>query len=215
MHEIVTTDLVGRSIALTGFYELELSKEIANLSKKGGLLLDVGANIGYFTHLWLAGNVGNHVVGFEASPRVFPILKRNVVAHKEWEGRVDLHALAASDKSGTIRFDLGPPDQTGWGGMAGSGPIDSVVEVSAVRLDEMIAEEVDISYLKIDVEGADALVILGAEGLLRRKQIRAGVFEINTDRMGKLGLTVDPAVALLKECGYTIDMREDGCRFSL
>ena len=215
LHEIVSTDLVGRSIAFTGFYELELSRELARLSRRGGLLVDVGANIGYFTHLWLAGNAGNHVIAFEASPRVYSILKRNISVYKTWEGRVSMHSLAASDKSGSIRFDLGPPEQTGWGGMVESGISDSVIEVNAVRLDEIIPRDIEVAYLKIDVEGADPLVIQGAEGLLRRKQVRAGIFEINPDRMAKLGLTAAPAVALLKDCGYSVEVRDDGCRFSL
>ena len=85
LSEIVHTDIVGRSIAFTGFYELELSAEIRRRAKVGGLLVDVGANIGYFTHLWM-NRADNQVICFEASPRVFPILSRNVADHPEWAG---------------------------------------------------------------------------------------------------------------------------------
>jgi len=55
MTGLVVGDVISGQIAFNGFYEYELSKRILELSKQGGLLVDVGANIGYFTLLWLSG----------------------------------------------------------------------------------------------------------------------------------------------------------------
>jgi FkbM family methyltransferase len=178
-------------------------------------MVDVGANIGYFCHIWLAAKADNRVVAFEASPRVFPILVRNIQAHVGWSSRVTLHELAATNKNENLLFDVGPPEQTGWGGIASKDSSGHLVEVQAVRLDEILPPNTKVDFLKVDVEGADPLVILGAEGLLRNHSIRAGSFEINNVRQLKLGVNSDAAVKLLEDCGYIVDRYEEDCTFRL
>lgn len=72
MHDLIVGDVISGQIALTGFYEYELSKKIVNLGKtsdRGGLLVDVGANLGYFSLLWLGADERNEAIAIEASPR--------------------------------------------------------------------------------------------------------------------------------------------------
>ena len=65
-------------MAFTGFYELELSRRLFQLAEAGGLLVDVGANYGYFSLIWAARNPRNRVIAYEASPRNQPALVSNV-----------------------------------------------------------------------------------------------------------------------------------------
>src|SRR5438093_12440109 len=58
------SDWGHRSIAWMGFYELELSRKMADLATEGGLLVDVGANAGYFSCLWAAIRDDNSVLAF-------------------------------------------------------------------------------------------------------------------------------------------------------
>ena len=46
MFDLIPGDVISGNIAFNGFYELELTREIARLSAKGGLLVDIGANMG-------------------------------------------------------------------------------------------------------------------------------------------------------------------------
>lgn len=160
LHNVVASDLIGRAIAFAGVYEADLSKSLSRVAKEGGHLVDVGANIGYFTHLWMAGAPGNTVTALEASPRVFPLLQKNIREHP-WADRVRLIEEAASNREGPVSFDVGPEEQLGWGGICDSDDSKSRVTVKGSRLDQLIPEGVDIAFLKIDVEGADPLVILG------------------------------------------------------
>lgn len=66
MYNLVPGDIISGQIAFNGFYEYSLSKKMAKLSKAGGTFVDVGANLGYFTLLWLGGNPNNNVVAVEA-----------------------------------------------------------------------------------------------------------------------------------------------------
>lgn len=185
MHDLVVGDVISGQIALTGLYEYGLSRQILQKAQGGGLFVDVGANLGYFSLLWLGAKAGNRAVAIEASERNQRLLKRNIEANGMLD-RVQLLNVAAGDHNGTVRFDTGPAEQTGWGGVVeGSSPSEGV-EVEMVRLDAVIEEP--IAVLKIDVEGADTLVLRGCEKLLQRKMIQTLFFEQNPVRMERLGI---------------------------
>ena len=75
------------------------------------------------------------------------------------------------------------------------------MKVPAHRLDVVMPHE-PVTFMKIDCEGADALVLEGARGLLEQKIIRHVCFEENPPRIEALGLTASTACRLLRELGY-------------
>ena len=187
-------------IAFTGLYELALSRRVAAEAQRGGLLVDVGANYGYFTLLWLAGAARNRALIFEASPANHAALCGNI-ERNHCDDRVEIHKAAAGRESGTARFSLGEPGQTGWGGIATrEGAAETVVPMTT--LDETIAADVIVDVLKIDVEGADTWVLQGAKKLLSEKRIRQIYFEQNHERMKALGVAQDEAADFLRSAGY-------------
>ena len=198
MYDLVPGDVVSRSIAFSGFYELSLSREIVRLAHEGGLLVDVGANMGYFSLLWAGTHTNNTAIAFEAAPRNIKLIENNV-GRNGFSGRITLVPKAVGDRKGEVLFDVGPADQTGWGGITVDGAGSIVVD--AVRLDDVLVDE-EIAVLKIDVEGADTFVLKGCERLLRSKRIRTIFFEQNAQRMTELGVGHGEALSYLKELGY-------------
>lgn len=207
MHDLVPGDEISGAIAFTGFYERELSATLAQQAARGGLLVDVGANMGYFALLWAGLKATNRVVAFEASPRNVAILTTNVRRNR-CEDRITVVAKAAGDRHGTVTFDIGPAEQTGWGGIAAGDPENSIT-VPMVRLDEELADT-EIDVLKIDTEGADALVLFGCEQLLKARKIKAIYFEQNADKMERIGLRPDEAQRFLKSMNYNCRSTNEG-----
>ncbi|MDB5138668.1 MAG: hypothetical protein JWR12_584 [Mucilaginibacter sp.] len=76
--DLVKTDVGHKSIIFNGYYELNLTKDILKYASEGGLLVDVGANYGYFSSLWASVNARNKVIAFEASPANVGPLKNNI-----------------------------------------------------------------------------------------------------------------------------------------
>ncbi len=74
------------------------------------------------------------------------------------------------------------------------------IEVEMVRLDDAVSG--DFAVMKIDVEGADTLVIQGCERLLRERRIGKIFFEQHAGRMERLGIRPGQAQAFLDSCGY-------------
>jgi len=190
-------------IAFTGFYELTLSRRLCQLAKAGGVLVDVGANYGYFSLLWAAQKPGNRVVAFEASPRNLAPLKSNI-SRNGFDAAIEVRPMAAGRQAGSMEFDLGPVNQTGWGGVVISGNSNSTVTVPVIRLDEALASEHFIDVMKIDIEGADTWALMGAESLLRDKRIGRIFYEENTTRMRELGIQPGEAKAFLESHGYRV-----------
>lgn len=199
MHGLLPGDVISGNIAFNGFYELALSGRIVQLARKGGLLVDVGANMGYFSLLWAGVNPSGRVISFEAAPRNIALLKNNVTRNR-LEDRVKIIPKAAGKSSGTISFDAGPAEQTGWGGIT-SAVTASTITVPLVRLDQELPDA-SIDVLKIDVEGADTWVLFGCEALLKKKRIGTLFFEQNRERMGLLGIAPGEAQKFLRDLDY-------------
>ena len=189
-------------IAFTGIYEIDLSRRIAELGKKGGLMVDVGANYGYFSLLWAAARVRNRVIAIEASPRNQDALRRNVAMNALSE-RIDVRGVAAGANPGRLPFSLGTEAQTGWGGFTRTTD-GSSVNVAVVTLDSMVPEHETVNVLKVDVEGADTWVLYGAHQLLEEKRIKNIFFEHNSERMAALGIKDRAARDFLESAGYRV-----------
>jgi FkbM family methyltransferase len=145
----------------------------------GDQALDVGANIGLFAVMMgrrvRYGQVGV-VHAFEASPTVAGDLRR-VIEANSLSGNVCVHHAAVADQPGTLSFidlDTGNVNREA-SHLVGVGPDAAVadapgqVTVPAVSLDAFVAAQggpVLPRLIKIDVEGAEFLVLDGARKLI-------------------------------------------------
>ncbi|MBL7795923.1 MAG: FkbM family methyltransferase [Saprospiraceae bacterium] len=200
-------DVGHDSIRMNGFYELVLSRQITRLGKSGGMLVDAGANYGYFSLLWLAQNNQNRCIAFEPAPDNLKPLSYNI-NRNNLSGRMSVVTDALSNQTGTVPFALeNTGGQTGWGGIARQND-SATIHVPAVTLDDYWAghfPDSSISVLKIDVEGADTLVLQGARKLLEAQRIGHVFFEVNPPRMERLGILPHQAPELLAACGYRME----------
>jgi FkbM family methyltransferase len=201
-----STDIAHKQIAFLGYMERELTVLMSSLAERGGLLVDVGANYGYFTCLWAAARNTNRVIAFEGSPRNVDALKTNVERNRLGES-VTIAPVAAGRARGRMQFSLGPENETGWGGLS-VGKKEDQIEVDVVTLNDYFQGEKvvpEIAVLKVDTEGADTWVLQGCEPLLQARRIRNIFFETNPDRMSELGIEASEAVTLLTKHGYRLN----------
>ncbi len=141
------------------------------------------------------------MLAFEPSWRNFDLLRRNVVGNGLSE-RVDMVPLALGREHGIARFTLGPVEQTGWGGIVTDAQ-SGTVAVAVSPLDDLLSPDVEITVLKIDVEGADTWVLEGCRRLLECQRIARVFYEQNIPRMAALGIDPAAAATFLASVGYT------------
>lgn len=145
-------------------YETELFKK--NL-KKGDVVIDIGANIGYHTLIAaeLVGSRG-HVYAFEPDPHNFQFLEKNVNANKY--KNVTLINKALSNKKGRSKLFLSNEDNYGDFRIYDSQDKRPSIDIELITLDQYFSKNKKIDVIKIDVQGAEGLVLKGGTSLLKR-----------------------------------------------
>jgi FkbM family methyltransferase len=166
-HFMLLDDRDSLDLSLNGVYEPFESALIHRLVQPGDTVLDIGANIGYYT-LILARCVGpgGRVFAFEPDPENFALLKRNV----ECNGyhNVTLVNAALSNQAGTVKLHL-CDENRGDHRIYSSGDGRPAIEVLALTTDDYCGGFADrIRLIKMDVQGAEGRVLLGMEKVLAR-----------------------------------------------
>ncbi len=181
-------------------YERELIY-LEKLLAPGSTFIDVGANMGIYTLVAsrLVGEAGR-VIAFEPSAQSFPLLRKNIALN----GLTNVLALpeALSHEIGRTRLYHGPdPVSNSLGrGLSWDGDAE---EVATETLDNVLHRTslMRVDAIKIDVEGAEELVLRGALKTLTRVRPII-VFEINPGACSSLGLSPYGAMELLQSLGY-------------
>lgn len=171
----------------------------------GSLVIDVGANVGSST-LALAEwtGPGGHVIALEPEPRNAAELRR-VIARAGRAGTVTVLEAAASDKPGRLNLAVNADNP------ADHRLADSGLGVEAVTLDALAERHAvrPVSVLKIDVQGAEPLVLAGAARLLADHR-PAVMMELFGEGLAAFGRTPADLVAWMGERGYAAHLIERG-----
>ncbi len=137
--------------------------------------VDAGANVGTWSALFLELSPNATGVAYEPSPRTFAILKQRLQ-----NKRIDFRNSALGDVSGEVVFvDRGMCSQTSAVEDVHIGSYDGHrIHVCMTTLDAEFGNlDCLIDYVKIDTEGYDFRVMLGARKLLQTGRIRYLQFE--------------------------------------
>jgi len=143
-------------------HEPELAHLLDLLLPDDGVFLDVGSNFGYFS-IYVATRPGFHgrIHAFEPVAHSFSGLQE-MVDSLQCDKEVTCHQVAASDKSGTAKMDVGTDP-----GLASirDDKFEQGETVQTVTLDSLTFDRVD--FLKVDVEGHEAQALRGADALIK------------------------------------------------
>lgn len=155
--------------ALSRRYEPGFSLFVDRI-RNGGIVLDVGANIGITAIPIALNHKSMKVHAFEPIAENFATLQKVVSFHKA--GNVSTFNIALGNKSGQLRMIMplkGKARQQGLSKVYVEGSTEKgiIYDVPVKRLDDLYPEE-EISAIKIDVENFEYEVLSGAVNLIRR-----------------------------------------------
>lgn len=165
---------LGLFLLRDGFFEREVTDLFRAILRPGDVLVDVGANEGYFSMVG-AGLVGEQgrVVAIEPQERLHPVIRENIRLN-DFCGRVALEKCALMEKAGTVELHLTPDVNTG----ATSAKrvykhSRKVRQVEATTLDALLERQglERVRLVKIDCEGAEPEILAGGEGCLQSMAI--------------------------------------------
>lgn len=169
---------ISTSIGTSGFLDLPLTCLLVKVVKKGMNIVDVGANIGYYTLLGaqIVGKQGR-VYAFEPDAFNFRLLDRSIRENSALN--IETYPIAVSDVSGQVKLFRADPSQPG-GHSIGRDRGHGFEEVESTTLDDFWEKNgrPRIDFVKVHVAGDDPLVLAGMGKILKESRpIVAMVFD--------------------------------------
>jgi FkbM family methyltransferase len=181
--------------------ELELLRQHI---RPDDICIDVGANIGIFTVLMARWAPQGHVHAFEPMEHSASVLRLNLELNAI--ANATLHTAVLSDQVGEVSFAVATDGAYSSMRHTARKAQQATVTVQSNRLDAFIATlERPPGVLKIDVEGAELLVLRGGAEILRdeRRRPRLILAEAHEPNSRAYGTTPEDVVALMRAAGYT------------
>jgi FkbM family methyltransferase len=160
--------------------------------KRGDLFVDVGANVG--TYSLLVAELGATVIAVEPDPDNVDRLNANL----RLNGRTaEIWVVALTNSAGPATFS------TGLDSLNHLWPAGDCRTVRGERFDSLINCR-HVHGVKIDVEGAEHMVLNGASGSLAAGRVDLMQLEWNQCSRDNFGESREPAAKLLNGYGYAL-----------
>lgn len=173
---IVSPGMTGATQNIyTGLSDFADCALLLHLLRKDDLFVDIGANVGVYTVL-AAGAIGAQAVSIEPVPQTFSKLCANLRVN-DIVNRVTPHNIGLGRQESVLRFtaDLDTMNHVilddGWTGPS--------IQVSVSTLDTVLKERTP-TLIKMDVEGWESEVLLGAASTLRCSSLCGLIVETNS-----------------------------------
>jgi FkbM family methyltransferase len=187
-------------------YEPAETALIKSLLRPGDHTIDIGANIGFIS-LLMASVVGSggRVLSFEAMPKLRGWFTKSV-AENGWTGRISVADCGLSDRDETLWLVYATVTDNFGGAYLSTNatpPPGHSSEPVPVRPLDSVADPHNWRFIKMDVEGAEPLVICGAEQLLRRSRPHI-LCELYNDQLANVsGTTATAFIQQMRRLRYT------------
>ncbi|MDD3883612.1 MAG: FkbM family methyltransferase [Gallionella sp.] len=182
--------LAGNPLMASGSFEPEETRLVRELLQEVDVLVNVGANIGYYCCHALS--LGKRVIAVEPNLRNLHYLMRNI-KENDWSQRAEVFPVALGAKHDVLAMWGGGTGASlikGWAGVSES----YVTQVPVLTLDRILGEALQDkrALILVDVEGAELAMLQGAAKILQLKSKLIWVVEIGSTTHQPSGVAVNP-----------------------
>ena len=197
---VYANDEIGAAIYINGIYEknyldalIYLSQEL-KITNNENCAIDIGANIG--NHSIYFSDFFKQVISYEANPYTYKLLEFNT----DFISNIEVNNFGLGDKSEQLRL-YEDTSNYGASSIIYHNEGQHYIDVDIKCLDDVLEQNVEIGLIKIDVEGMEYNVLLGATKIIEAQQPLIVLEQGKTDFLPNKNETL--SIKFLKECGYT------------
>lgn len=200
-----TTDIIQRWVYLFGVWEPDISKWMAGHLRRGDVVIDVGANIGYYS-LLASRRVGptGRVIAFEPVPSISQSLATNLKLNGV--SNVEIIRCIASDRTGDAEIFRSQGNNLGASSTHFQDGFESEGLVRQVRGADVVDQNLwcRVRAIKVDTEGDEFRVLRGFKPLLE-KMPKGGavVVEVTPDLLRERGETAQELTTFMKDLNFS------------
>lgn len=199
-----------RRILMYGEYEETISGNARRFLDESRDCIDVGANVGFYSVMLAKVCSGARVLAIEPMPDVLENLERNLEMNGV-QDRVLVHAGAVGEAKGlsSINYVTGKAEYSTLASLVhpsvSNDAMSLLTEIVRVDpLDDLVeVHGLNPGFLKIDVEGFEKSVLLGAAGILRRFNPIL-LIEADDPMLKSAGSSVADIHRLVSAYGYSV-----------
>ncbi len=192
-----------------GIWEKDVTAYLMKLLERGMVVVDIGANVGYYT-LLAAEKVGDHgkVFAFEPEPSRYALLEKNVGVNDF--KNVLLVQKAVSNKPGAARLYLDPRHNPGDHRLFDSFDGRESVAVETTSLDDFFKDKSHfIHVIKMDIQGAEMAALEGMADTIKRHHDLTLITEFWPDGMKAFGFSPTEFLSTLIGHGFHLYILND------
>lgn len=200
---VLANEDVGRSIAVYKKYEKRDSDLLKSIINDGDVCIDAGANVGFYTLLMATVTPNGMVHSFEPMPLNWYLLNASVCLNGL--KNISLNKMALGQERGNSSFSAAVDGAYSSMVDVGRKGEASKIIVSVETIDEYITEQAidKVDIMKVDVEGAEGLVLAGARKLfLSDKKPRLVLLELFDENFRYYNTSIADVCVVMEEYGY-------------
>jgi FkbM family methyltransferase len=185
--------LAGHDAMATGSFEPEETKLVRRLMADVDMLINVGANVGYYCCHALS--MAKPVIAVEPNARNLHYLLKNI-QNNGWSRKAEVFPIALGSDADILSM---------WGGGTGASlvkgwaniPESYVTQVPILSLDRILGNTLKgkKALILVDIEGAEYAMLRGAEKTLMNEPKPVWLIEISSSEHQPVGVSINPNFA--------------------
>ncbi len=199
---------IFKRIVIDGHYEPDLVRYCRKYLVDNRDVLDIGANVGFYTVMFAKNIQGRRVLAVEPTKNALMHLRKNI-ALNQVEDKVLVFEGVVADKTAKVTMQVipGKEEYSSLGVMEHPSIVKEPhisEEVDSITIDDLVDRfHLDPGFIKVDVEGSEHVVFSGSKKVLStcRPVILS---ELSDFLLTKNGASSMEVIDLLRKCDYDI-----------